>query len=157
MSALTDAETRAARPTARPTAWRDGQPSEAECPVCGLEFGVYPNGGLHPHGPPVARCRGSQARVAPAEQAEPSTPPTVAPEWTDADAQAVHDLYVAARALDPVAVHSTLWARAARSHFSRTGRLRSHGLSGYVTGCRCRVCRQEMSDYQRGRRQAVDQ
>jgi hypothetical protein len=83
MSALTDAET---RPTARATAWRGGRPSEAECPVCGIEWRVYRSSGiLCRHGPSTAACRGSYARVAPDGQAEPATPPPVAgPEWTDA-------------------------------------------------------------------------
>jgi hypothetical protein len=65
--------------------------------------------------------------------------------------RAVHDLYVAARAEQPGVNHSTLWSQAARSYYSWTGRVRSHGLQGYVTGHRCRTCRQAMADSKAGR------
>jgi len=159
MSALTDAETRAVGTagTAQPTAWRAGRPCKAECPICGLEYDLYPNGTLHRHGPQGAPCRGSQARVAEPDAAGATSPQVAQPasDWTQADHDAVQELYQAARALDPDTRHSTLYARAARSYYSRTGRLRAHGIVGYTIGCRDRVCREAMSDYQRGRYQGV--
>lgn len=61
-----------------------------------------------------------------------------APDWTADDDAAVRVIYRELLAERPAMRSGTAWFWAARSHYSRTGRLKRHNNSGYSLGCRCR-------------------
>lgn len=59
-------------------------------------------------------------------------------EWDDFDRAAIRRL--AARERAKGVCNSTASTRAYRQHYAATGRVPSHGLGGYNSGCRCRLC-----------------
>lgn len=65
---------------------------------------------------------------------------TKAPDWTKDDVAAVSAMVKEILADEPSLKRARAHVLAARSHFSRTGRVSSHSNMGYAAGCRCRAC-----------------
>ncbi len=60
--------------------------------------------------------------------------------WDAGDVAAVGRIVARLRAAHPGRPDSTVRSEAYRVHYRRTGRVRSHGRQGWVSGCRCLVC-----------------
>lgn len=74
-----------------------------------------------------------------------------APDWTADDEAAVRVIYHEVLAESPEMKPGSAWFRAARSHYSRTGRLKRHNSAGYSIGCRCPACREAAARLRKSR------
>lgn len=60
--------------------------------------------------------------------------------WDARDRAAVVRIVRRLQDRDPDTPRGSLWSKAARIYFHETGRVASHSIVGYNTGCRCGKC-----------------